>query len=57
MYQLFVKGHGVFCNPASKGAPAKLRLAYEVAPIAFLVEAAGGLSSDGSGSALDVVRL
>lgn len=54
VYQLFVKGHGVFCNPASRGAPAKLRLAYEVAPIAFLVEAAGGLSSDGSGSALDV---
>ncbi|CDJ47487.1 sedoheptulose-1,7 bisphosphatase, putative [Eimeria brunetti] len=54
VYQLFVKGHGVFCNPASNGAPAKLRLAYEVAPIAFLVEAAGGRSSNGKGSALDV---
>lgn len=56
VYQLFVKGHGVFCNPASNGAPAKLRLAYEVAPIAFLVEAAGGRSSNGKCSALDVVR-
>lgn len=54
VYQLFVKGHGVFCNPASSGAPAKLRLAYEVAPIAYLVEAAGGRSSNGKCSALDV---
>ncbi|CDJ35958.1 sedoheptulose-1,7 bisphosphatase, putative [Eimeria mitis] len=54
VYQLFVKGHGVFCNPASNKAPAKLRLAYEVAPIAFLVEAAGGRSSNGKCSALDV---
>lgn len=55
VYQLFVKGHGVFCNPASDGAPAKLRLAFEVAPIAFIVEAAGGRSSNGKRSALDVV--
>ncbi|CDJ42603.1 sedoheptulose-1,7 bisphosphatase, putative [Eimeria tenella] len=54
VYQLFVKGHGVFCNPASDEAPAKLRLAFEVAPIAFIVEAAGGRSSNGKRSALDV---
>ncbi|KAL8429832.1 hypothetical protein ACSSS7_006280 [Eimeria intestinalis] len=54
VYQLFVKGHGIFCNPASGGAPAKLRVLYEVAPIALLVEAAGGCSSSGKGSALDV---
>ncbi|XP_026191043.1 sedoheptulose-1,7-bisphosphatase, chloroplastic [Cyclospora cayetanensis] len=54
VYQLFIKSQGVFCNPASPAAPAKLRLAYEVAPIAFLVEAAGGATSTGSGSALDV---
>ncbi|KAL8275796.1 hypothetical protein Esti_000359 [Eimeria stiedai] len=55
VYQLFVKGHGIFCNPASTGAPAKLRVLYEVAPIALLVEAAGGCSSSGNSSALDVV--
>ncbi|KAL8454924.1 hypothetical protein Emag_001290 [Eimeria magna] len=55
VYQLFVKGHGIFCNPASTGAPAKLRVLYEVAPIALLVEAAGGSSSYGNSSALDVV--
>ncbi|KAL8453141.1 hypothetical protein Emed_001011 [Eimeria media] len=55
VYQIFVKGHGIFCNPASTGAPAKLRVLYEVAPIALLVEAAGGCSSSGNSSALDVV--
>lgn len=55
VYQLFIKGQGIFCNPASKGAPAKLRLLYEVAPIGFLVEAAGGRTSHGSGSVLDLV--
>ncbi|KAL8439916.1 hypothetical protein Efla_004841 [Eimeria flavescens] len=54
VYQIFVKGHGIFCNPASAGAPAKLRIVYEVAPMALLVEAAGGCTSDGKGSALDV---
>lgn len=37
-------------------APAKLRLAFEVAPIALLVEGAEGETSDGTKSALDVVR-
>jgi len=52
--QIFIKKHGVFANPVCKDAPAKLRLLYEVAPIALLVEMAGGASSSGSGSALDV---
>lgn len=45
--QMLVKGCGVFASPASAQAPAKLRLLYEVLPMAFLVEAAGGSSSDG----------
>lgn len=45
--QMLVKGCGVFASPASASAPAKLRLLYEVLPMAFLVEAAGGASSDG----------
>lgn len=34
----------MFCNPASLGAPAKLRVAYECFPLALIVEAAGGLA-------------
>lgn len=52
--QLLVKGHGVFVSPVSEKAPAKLRLLYEAIPMAALIEAAGGLSSDGSSSILDL---
>lgn len=33
---------GVFCNPVSPGAPAKLRLLYECLPFAYVAECAGG---------------
>lgn len=49
-----VKGKGIFVNPASAAAPAKLRVLYEVGPIAYLIEKAGGKSSDGENSALDI---
>lgn len=52
--QIMVKGKGIFVNPASAAAPAKLRVLYEVGPIAYLIEKAGGKSSDGEGSALDI---
>ena len=57
VYQLFVKEKGVFTNVISPSTKAKLRLSFEVAPIALLVEKAGGASScDGQCvSALDVV--
>ena len=48
-----LQGGGIFCNPESKSAPAKLRLLYEAAPMAFIIEAAGGLSHDGQGSILE----
>jgi Fructose-1-6-bisphosphatase, C-terminal domain len=32
------QGGGVFCNPCSAAAPAKLRLLYECAPLALVVE-------------------
>ncbi|MGK3743301.1 MAG: sedoheptulose-bisphosphatase [Bacillariaceae sp.] len=56
VYQQFTKNMGIFCNPTSKKSPAKLRLAFEAAPYALMVELAGGLSSDGvtGGSILDV---
>ncbi|KAJ8901945.1 hypothetical protein NDN08_004147 [Rhodosorus marinus] len=52
--QILVKGKGVFCNPASPTAKAKLRVLYEVAPIGFLMEAGGAKSSEGKQSVLDI---
>jgi len=56
VYQQFTKCQGIFSNPTSASSPAKLRLAFEAAPFALLVEKAGGKSSDGvtGGSILDV---
>ena len=49
------KGKGVFTYPAYEDMPkGKLRLLFECAPIAFIVEQAGGLSSDGHRSILDI---
>ena len=39
-------------NPKSSTAPAKLRLLYECAPVACVIEAAGGASSNGVESVL-----
>jgi fructose-1,6-bisphosphatase len=36
-----LQGGGVFCNPKSSTAPAKLRLLYECAPLAYVVEVGG----------------
>jgi sedoheptulose-bisphosphatase len=54
--QQFTKKMGVFANPTSKNSPAKIRLAFEAAPFGYLVEKAGGKTSDGvtGGSVLDV---
>jgi sedoheptulose-bisphosphatase len=56
VYQQFTKNQGVFCNPTAPNSPAKLRLAFEAAPFGFLVEMAGGKTSDAvtGGSVLDV---
>lgn len=51
---MLVKGKGIFVNVGSKKSKSKLRLLYEVAPLAFLVEKAGGKSSEGEQSVLDV---
>ena len=40
--QIMLKGHGIFSNIASNKHKAKLRVLYEVGPIAFLIEKAGG---------------
>uniref|UniRef100_A0A7S4LF44 Fructose-bisphosphatase n=2 Tax=Eutreptiella TaxID=73024 RepID=A0A7S4LF44_9EUGL len=56
VYQCFTKEMGVFANPTSKASPAKLRVAFEVAPFALLVEKAGGKTSDATtgASCLDI---
>jgi hypothetical protein len=38
VHHILAKGGGVFCNPALTAAPAKLRLVYEAAPLAFILE-------------------
>ena len=48
-------GGGIFAYPANQQTPnGKLRLLYEANPLAFIVEQAGGLASDGAQSILDV---
>jgi sedoheptulose-bisphosphatase len=42
VYHILVKQGGVLSNASSKSAKAKLRLLYECAPIALIIEAAGG---------------
>ncbi|KAJ4358623.1 uncharacterized protein N0V89_003207 [Didymosphaeria variabile] len=46
VYHAFVKGHGVYVSPVTAKSKAKLRVLYEVAPIALIVECAGGRAVD-----------
>jgi sedoheptulose-bisphosphatase len=41
-----VKGHGVYVSPVTDESKAKLRRLFELAPIALIVECAGGLAID-----------
>lgn len=45
VYHILIKGKGIFTNVSSPSAKAKLRLLYECAPIALVIEAAGGARS------------
>ena len=58
MHRTLLKG-GIFMYPADKKDPkkpsGKLRLLYECAPFAFLVEHAGGTASTGTMPVLDVI--
>jgi len=54
-FHVFMKGEGVFSSVSFPGkVKPKLRFLYEVCPIAWLCEKAGGSSSDGFQSILDV---
>lgn len=54
VHHILSKGGGVFMYASSPSCPAKLRLLFESAPLARIVEMAGGASSDGRGSILDI---
>lgn len=52
--QVMIKGTGIFFYPHLKGKPkGKLRLLYELNPMAYLVEQAGGAATDGHTRILD----
>jgi sedoheptulose-bisphosphatase len=53
-YQIFIKGQGVYSMLESVAHPSRLQLIYEILPVAFLIEKAGGKTSDGERSLLDV---
>tara|TARA_B110000908_G_scaffold166878_1_gene218813 strand:- start:1169 stop:2164 length:996 start_codon:yes stop_codon:yes gene_type:complete len=57
VHRTLLKG-GVFMYPATSFAPGgKLRLLYECIPMGFLVDQAGGKSSDGEKSILEIVPI
>jgi fructose-1,6-bisphosphatase I len=55
LHRTLLRG-GIFAYPGDKKKPqGKLRLLYEAAPFAFIIEAAGGAASDGTRRILDIV--
>lgn len=53
--QILMKGKGLFMYPALNGSPnGKLRLLFELNPMAFLIEHAGGAASNGITPILDI---
>ncbi len=53
VHQILLKGGGLFSYPATKNSPSgKLRAFFEVLPLAFIIEKAGGKTSDGKNTSL-----
>jgi fructose-1,6-bisphosphatase I len=53
--QVLIKNGGIFTYPALKKSPhGKLRLLFELLPMAFLMEQAGGEATDGKQAILDI---
>ncbi len=53
--QIVIKKGGLFTYPALKKSPqGKLRLLFELQPMAFIVKNAGGLATDGRDAILDI---
>lgn len=54
--QILLKGNGIFMYPATKSSPTgKLRLLFELKPMAYLIEQAGGKATNGKVPILDIV--
>ena len=54
LHRTFLKG-GIYMYPNSQKSPkGKLRLLYECNPMAFLIEQAGGMATDGQQAILDI---
>ena len=54
--QILMKGKGLFMYPALNGSPdGKLRILFELNPMAFIIVNAGGAASNGIISILDIV--
>ena len=54
-YQIFIKGQGIYSMLESVAHPSRLQLLYEILPVAFLIEKAGGKTTNGDTSVLDIV--
>ena len=54
-YQMFIKNSGIYISLETLAYGAKLRLIYELIPIAFLIEKASGVATDGDHNILDIV--
>ena len=52
--QLFVKKQGIFVMLHTVAHPSRLSLLYEVCPLGFLIEKAGGAATDGMMPVLDI---
>ena len=53
--QVLIKRGGVFTYPALKKSPrGKLRLLFELQPMAFIIEQAGGIATDGTDEILSL---
>lgn len=56
-YHALIKGQGVFVSPTSPRSPAKLRMMYECAALAFIAVQAQGAAVDQNGNDLAEVRI
>jgi fructose-1,6-bisphosphatase I len=52
---MFIKNSGIYISLETLAFGAKLRLIYECIPIAFLIEKAKGVATDGNANILDIV--
>ncbi len=51
-YQILLKGQGVYAKFDSVAHPSNLHLLFEILPMGFLIEKAGGVTDDGNGSSV-----